>query len=175
MIAVVGASGSIDNVDVFIQRLVAFSNSEHLTVQAFDATMIYSTDHLFSATTHARRAFQQRTNATSSLALEILLYAAGERQIEKAIRKIGVKKGRQTIVFLITDALDEKEKKTVDEAIKKKLLKTFNLLPEESILQGDTRTLKRFGITEKELSTVPKERYGDLILEKIAMVDVIKR
>lgn len=175
MIAMVGASGNIDNVDLFVQQLVAFSNTEHLTVQAFDATMIYSKDHLISATTHARRAFQQRTNATGSLALEILLYAAGERQIEKAIKKIGVKKGRQTIVFLITDALDEKEKKTIDDAIKKKLLKMFHLVSEESIVQGDRSTLKRFGITERQLSTVPKERYGDLILEKIALVDVIKR
>ena len=44
MIAMVGASGNIDNVDLFVQQLVAFSNTEHLTVQAFDATMIYSKD-----------------------------------------------------------------------------------------------------------------------------------
>ena len=34
--------------------------------------------------------------------------------------------------------------------------------------------IKKFGVTVKELETVPEDKYGDLILERIAMVDVIK-
>ncbi len=165
---------TIKNVDSFIQQLFQFSNEEHLVIQAFDATVIYSKDHLISAATHAKRAFLQGTNATNSLALEILLYAAGERQIQKAIKKVGVKKGEQQIVFLITDSADQKGKKSIDKAVIRRILKTFQLTTDEQELKADRETLKRFGITEIELSTIPEEKYGDLILEKIALVDVIK-
>lgn len=175
MIVVISAYGIIKNVDTFIQQLLCFSKKEHLTIQAFDATAIYSKDHLVSATTHAQRAFEQGTNATGSLALEILLYAAGERQIQKAIKKIGVKKGKQKIVFVLTDVLNKKRNSSIDDAVRKKLLRTFHLTFDEKVPRGDKNTLRRFGITEAELSTIPNERYGDLILEKIALVDVIKK
>jgi KEOPS complex subunit Cgi121 len=174
MITILGAQGTIRNVDSFIQQLLQFSNEEHLVIQAFDATVIYSKDHLISAATHAKRAFLQGTNATNSLALEILLYAAGERQIQKAIKKVGVKKGEQQIVFLITDSADQKGKKSIDKAVIRRILKTFQLTTDEQELKAERETLKRFGITEIELSTIPEEKYGDLILEKIALVDVIK-
>lgn len=175
MIMVIGAQGRIKNVDSFITELLVFSKKEHLVIQAFDAAMIYSKDHLISAIAHAKRAFQQKTNATGSLALELLLYAAGERQIDKAIKKIGVKKGKQKIVFVLTDPLDRKAKKTIDDSIKKKLLNTFDLQLDEKAIQGDKMTLRRFGITDQEVSTIPKDWYGDLILEKVALVDIIKR
>lgn len=174
MIEVVCASGFISDVDIFIRNLSEFSNEEDLVVQVFDATAIYSKDHLLSATIHARRAFQQGTNSTESLALEILLYAAGERQIEKAIRKIGVQKGTQQMVFLLTNTCSKK-KITIDKTVKKRLLRKFELTPEKKTCKGNRETLKRFGITDRELSTIPKDCFGEIILEKVALVDIIKK
>ncbi|HWR62804.1 MAG TPA: KEOPS complex subunit Cgi121 [Candidatus Thermoplasmatota archaeon] len=174
MITVLGTRGTIKNIDTFVQQLLVFSKQEHLIIQAFDARLIYGKDHLISATTHAKRAFQQKTNATNSLALEILLYAAGERQIQKAIKKIGIKKGKQPIVFIITDSVNQKSNKTINKSVVQRLLKTFQLTIDETLIKGDKSTLKRFGITDVELSTIPEEKYGDLILEKVALVDVIK-
>jgi len=174
MITILGTYGTIKNVDLFVQQLLAFSKEEDLVIQACDARVIYGKDHLFSATTHAKRAFQQGTNATNSLALEILLYAAGERQIQKAIKKIGVKKGKQQIAFILTDSLNRKRNGNLDRGVIHRLLKTFHLTIDEKALKGDRNTLKRFGISDKELSTIPEEKYGELILEKVALVDVIK-
>jgi len=174
MITVLGTRGTIKNIDTFVQQLLAFSKQEHLVIQAFDARLIYGKDHLISATTHAKRAFQQGTNATNSLALEILLYAAGERQIQKAIKKIGIKKGKQPIVFIITDSVNQKSNTTIKKSMVQRLLKTFQLTLDETLIKGDKYTLKRFGITDVELSTIREEKYGDLILEKMALVDVIK-
>ena len=50
----------------------------------------------------------------------------------------------------------------------------FRMTQDASVLEGDRETLKRFGITGLEIRTVPEAKYGDLILEKVAMVDVIK-
>lgn len=174
MMVVIGASGTIKNVDSFVENLLLFSKQENLVIQAFDATVVYGKEHLISAIIHAQRAFEQRSNATNSLALEILLYAAGERQIQKAIKKIGVKKGKQQIAFIVTNEMTRKKNKPIDEAVIQKLLEMFHLTSNEKVLKGDRNTLKRFGVTDQELSTIPKSHYGDLILEKVALVDIIK-
>jgi KEOPS complex subunit Cgi121 len=174
MITVLSTNGTIKDVDSFVQQLLLFSKEENLVIQAFDARIIYGKDHLISATAHAKRAFLQGTNATNSLALEILLYAAGERQIQKAIKKMGVKKGEQQIAFLLTDSTNQVKNRNIDKAVIQRLLKTFQLTIDENVIKGDRSTLKRFGITDEELSTIREEKYGDLILEKIALVDVIK-
>ncbi len=174
MMTVFGAFGEIKDVESFIQHLNDFSAQERLIIQAFDAQVVYGKDHILSAVMHAKRAFQQRTNATNTLALEILLYAAGERQIQKAIKKMGIKKGKQGIVFLITDTSNKKDLKGADESVVQKLLNTFQFTRDDDVIYGDMETLKCFGITKSELSTVSKEKYGELILERIAMVDIIK-
>ena len=174
MMVVIGAYGTIKNVDSFVKRLLRFSKEENLVIQAFDATVVYGKDHLISATIHAQRAFEQRTNATNSLALEILLYAAGERQIQKAIKKIGVKKGKQQIAFVFVNEMMQKKNKCIDEAVIKKLLRLFHLTSDDNVLKGNRNVLKRFGITDQELSTIHMSNYGDLILEKVALVDIIK-
>jgi KEOPS complex subunit Cgi121 len=174
MIIVIGARGSINDIDLFVERLVVFSKKENLVIQVFDATVVYGKDHLISATIHAQRAFEQGRNATNSLALEILLYAAGEQQIQKAIQKIGVKKGEQEIAFVITNDGTLNIKSHIEKSVINKLLRAFHLTSDETVLEGNRSTLKRFGITEQEMATVPEGHYGDLILEKIALVDVIK-
>jgi len=50
----------------------------------------------------------------------------------------------------------------------------LNLEKDDKVLEGDENTLKSFGLNEMELRTVTKAKYGDLILEKVAMVDIIK-
>jgi KEOPS complex subunit Cgi121 len=174
MIVVIGAYGSIKNIDSFVEQLLLFSQKENLIIQVFDATAVYGKDHLISATTHAQRAFEQGRNATNSLALEILLYAAGERQIHKAIRKIGVKKGEQQIAFVLVNDTKQNTKTHIKKTVITKLLQTFDLSSNENVLKGNKDTLKRFGISAKEISTVPESHYEDLILEKVALVDVIK-
>jgi KEOPS complex subunit Cgi121 len=174
MIMVIGAYGTIKNIDMFLQQLLMFSKKENLVIQALDAAVVYGKDHLISATKHAQRAFEQGTNTTNSLALEILLYAAGERQIQKAIIKMGVKKGKQGVAFVLIDELKRKSDKKTYDSIVDKLLRVFYLTPDDKVLEGDQDTLKRFGITDQELLTLPENKYGDLILEKVALVDVIK-
>jgi KEOPS complex subunit Cgi121 len=174
MIIIFGACGTIKDTDSFVQHLLLLSKKENLVIQVFDASAIYGKDHLISATIHAQRAFEQGRNSTNSLALEILLYAAGERQIHKAIKKIGVKKGKQQIVFLLTNDMTQKTNKPINKAVIQKLLETFDFILDDKVLEGNRDTLKRFGISEQELLTIPESHYGDLILEKVALVDVIK-
>jgi KEOPS complex subunit Cgi121 len=174
MIILFGAKGTIQDIDLFLQKLLMFSKEKNIIIQALDANLVYSQDHLRSATEHAQRAFMNNTNATKSLALEILLYAAGERQIQKAIKKIGVKQGKHSIAFVLVDERKKtSNRKTYDRVIDE-LLTIFHLTIDDKVLEGTIDTLTRFGLTKKEICTVPEQKYGDLILEKVAQVDIIK-
>ncbi len=174
MIEIVGARGSIPDVESFLQKLMDFAAEEQLVIQVLNAEMVYGREHVLSAAEHALRSWAQGTNTTNSLALEILLYAAGERQIQKAIRKMGIRKGKRTVAFIIIDKGKRKRNRKAYDRIIDKLLCTFHLTSDDAVLEGNSNTLKRFGITAKELRTVPTTKYGDLILERVAMVDVFK-
>ena len=77
MIQVVGARGTINDVDRFLTQVRGFSQTFHCVIQVFDATLIYGKEHLYSAVTHALRAMERKTNTANSLEMEIMLYASG--------------------------------------------------------------------------------------------------
>jgi KEOPS complex subunit Cgi121 len=172
MISVFGAKHRINNIDSFLQQLEKIAIENKLIIQVFDADVIYGKNHLLSATEHAQRAFKQKTESTNSLAKEILLYAAGERQIQKAIKKMGIKKTTTKMAFVIIN-----ESKITTPQMNghiKNFLKKLEIQKDDKVLEGDRDTLRRFGLTEDEIKTVQPEQYGDLILEKVALVDIIK-
>jgi len=168
MYKIIGAKGNIQNINHFLDRLRIFSDKNSVIIQVFNAEVIYGKKHLISAFEHAKRAIEQKTNTTNSLEMEILLYAAGERQLKLAIPKMGFKKGRSNLAIIAVS----KDKK-IDQIVEK-LLSEFNLDRDDKLLEGDENTLKKFGLNQKEIKTVAKAKYQDLILEKVAMVDIIK-
>ena len=50
----------------------------------------------------------------------------------------------------------------------------FLSVPNDSVLDGSLDTLKNFGIKEEEYNLYEQDKYLDIILEKVAMVDIIK-
>ncbi|GAG37349.1 unnamed protein product, partial [marine sediment metagenome] len=104
---------------------------------------------------------------TNSLGMEILLYASGERQLKLAIPKMGIKKGKGNIAFVFTNG-------KISDKLVNEILKHLTLKRDDKVLDGDRNTLKKFGLKETEIETVKKAKYGNLILEKVAMVDIIK-
>ena len=172
MIEVIGAKGSIQDMDLFFKQILNLSKEYKIVIQVIDADIVYGKNHLISASEHAVRAFGQKKNSTNSLAMEILLYASGERQIQRAIQKVGIKKGNVNIALVFVDEVQENGK--VSDTIVGKILEALNLIRDDKVLEGDIDTLRKFGITQQELMTVPECKHGNLILERVAMVDVIK-
>jgi len=167
MYKIIGAKGKISNIDKFLEKINSFCEKKSIVIQVFNAEMIFADKHIISAYEHAKRAFEQKTNTTNTLAMEILLYASGERQLKLAIPKIGVKKGQADIaIIFIGDKITDK---LIDE-----LMQELSIKRDDKVLEGDINTLKKFGLKESEIKTVSKDKYGGLILEKIALVDIIK-
>jgi len=67
-----------------------FESTHRLTLQIMDANKVAGPDHLLFATLHAYTAFHHKTNRASTLAMEILRFAAAQRQITEALNQMGV-------------------------------------------------------------------------------------
>jgi len=170
MIKIFGAKGNIKNTDAFLKEVEGFANKNNLKIQVFNADLIYGKDHIISSVEHAGRAIERKTNTTNSFEKEILLYASGERQLKLAIPKMGVKEGIRNIAFVFVND----KKKKISENLTNELLELVELKRDDKVLEGSKDTLKKFGIDDEEIETVTEEKHGYIILEKVAMVDIIK-
>ena len=173
MIKIIGTRGNIQDINSFLKQVISFAQKHHVIIQVFDANMIFGKVHLISSVEHAIRAMRRKTNTTNSLDKEILLYASGERQIKLAIPKMGIKKGNGNIAFVFVNDVKAGGSELSDHLVDE-VLESFSLVRDDSVLEGDMDTLRKFGINENEIKTVTKAKYGHLILEKVAVVDIIK-
>ena len=167
---IIGATGTISDKEAFIKKAMNYAEKNHIALQVFNAELIYGKTHLESAVAHAKRAFQQKTNTTHTLAMEILLYASGERQLQIALPKMGIHKG----VCPVALVLFSEETCGIKVSVIQELLTLLQLKRDDTVLKGDETTLQLFGISEKEKQTVTQHKYQNLILEKVALVDIIK-
>jgi KEOPS complex subunit Cgi121 len=167
MFKIIGATGEIDDIDIFLKKIFNFAKKKNISIQSLNADKIYDEIHLISAIEHAKRAFDQKTNTTNSLEMEVLLYSAGERQLKIAIPKMGIQKGNSKIAFVLIN-------NQISDELIIEFLSILALTRNDSVLKGNKKTLENFGLTQKEIDTVNKEKYKDLILEKVALVDIIK-
>lgn len=176
MLTVFGAKGFIEDVDDFLKKISGFSRERRVVVQVFNADLVYSVNHVLSAAEHALRAFREGSNSMRSLGMEVVLYAAGERQIGVALSKMGVKKGEGRFVFLVVSSVSEflEASGFFSSSDVELLISLLGLRRDDSVLEGGEDTLRRFGLSDEEIGTVEKDKYEDLILEKVAMVDVVK-
>ena len=170
MLRIFGAKGKIEIVEDFFKKIDEFSVKYELVIQVVDADYVFGKNHLKSAVNHAQRTFLNHTNSLNSLPLELLLYVSGERQVQKAINKIGINKSTENVAFIIIS----KDKIDISNQIIDEIISFFKLKRNDKVLEGDLDTLKKFGIKKDEIETISTDKYGDLILEKVALVDIIK-
>jgi KEOPS complex subunit Cgi121 len=124
--------------------------------------MVFGLDHLRSALYHALLSIRNGTNVSSTLVMECLLYASGERQLQSAIRKMSVNGDTEEIVIASLSG----EVPTPEP----------DWLPLERIETDiSSERLRAFGIGEAEVKTVGGIRAAELVLERVAAVDIIKR
>ncbi|HEX2021832.1 MAG TPA: KEOPS complex subunit Cgi121, partial [Candidatus Thermoplasmatota archaeon] len=102
----------------------------------------------------------------SDLATETLVYAAGERQIGRALEKMGLKEGARGIAAV---AWGPEAEAALDA-----LAAERGWVRDDATLDGTDAKLDAWGIGAEERAVVPRERWGDLVLERVALVDVLK-
>lgn len=132
-------------------------------LQLLRADRIFGADHLRHAASLAARAIAQGRARSADLPTETLVYAAGERQVHKALALLGLVEGARGIAVVAWDAAK------VDA-----LANELGWSRDDALLAGDEGVLDVFGVSPAERAMFPRERWGDLILERVARADVLK-
>ncbi len=123
----------------------------------FDPSVVCGKDHIISAVRHADRAFAEGTNRAKNVLSEIVLYAACERQIGRAVKKMKPKEGATEWVAAILDVKG-------DLALDK-----LGAERDDSLCEASEEKAANLGI-EQFAGISP----GDAVLEQVAMVDLLK-
>ncbi|WP_433628884.1 KEOPS complex subunit Cgi121 [Halomicrococcus sp. NG-SE-24] len=157
----------VDDVDAFLDRLGAVGANHDCAVQAFDARYVAGRDHLEAAVEHANRAFERGENVARDRSVEILLYAAGRRQINQAL-EMGVGEGEHRVVVVVDgEAGDEDAAAT---AVADCLTPAETLGPDG--VDRD-RVREFFAVTDAEMAATDAD-LSELVRERVALLDVEK-
>ncbi|MEF8813324.1 MAG: KEOPS complex subunit Cgi121 [Halovenus sp.] len=152
---------SIDDVDAFLGQLDRIATAHDTTVQAFDARYIVDREHLARAVELATRAAERERMIARELRVEILLYAAGRRQINRAV-ELGVSEGECPVVAVAVGGDECGATRDIEG-----VLEPAPVL--ESFDTGRVRSF--FDIGDAELSAV-EGTIADLVHERVAMLVV---
>ena len=171
MYKILGGNIEINEIEPFINEINKFAREKEMHIQVFDASMICGKVHLESAILHTIRADEQQRMAAQTLEMELMLYASGERQLTKAIPKIGVKKDQTTIALaLLSKHHSDKMLGSIIDVIEKR----FHIKKDDSLLNISIEKMRRWEISESIINNLSEDEYEDVILEKVAYVDIIK-
>jgi len=157
-INIFGARGQIGNIDDILLTISNLEKQYDSTVQLFRADRIFGKEHLQTAIELANRAWASNPR-TKTLGMEILLYAAAERQINNAIDKLGM-----------TPKITEFVIVTVGQISQEEVLTALNLQTAD-VLGAEGKDYSIFEITEEEmkLASIP-----ELVLERMALSELNK-
>lgn len=157
---VIGARGAVHDPQALLERLRSVQGGE---VLAMDADMVCGEEHARSAVEHALRAFDREANTCNDVLMEAMLFASGERQISKAREKMGVKAGTERVALVLFGPDPEE------------VMRAGGLERDDGVLLPSREKALRFGVPRKELDSVPEGMWGDLVLERVAFVEILKR
>jgi len=159
----VEGEATVGDVDAFVEELAAVGAEHGSTVQAFDARYVVGREHLERAAALAERAHERGEAIADDPAVEILLYAAGRRQIADAL-EMGVPEGDCPVVAVAVGGDEEGAAAALRDL----------LAPAETLGTYDPRRVRDFfDVTDEELAATDGD-LADLVLERVALLTVEK-
>ena len=168
-ILIVSGSVFIKDLPAFLQSLNSFSKQNDIEIQGFDARKIVDPDHLLFAVHRARCAFNTESNEAKDIGLETLRFSSGQKQIGKAF-SMGLVPGENRSYFVFF-GYPGKTTRAKDEFLGKfgvSECADFSLDEKKPFL------MEQFGITDAELKAADVSKLKDLVLERVALVDITR-
>lgn len=146
-------------------------------VQIFDGRCVVSVKQIHAAAVAAHFAFKAGSNISKKFELEFLLRLAADTQINRAIKKMGIKPETREVGYCVLS--DDREK------VVRASSDVARLIGGEPIDENELRSedkiseaMKFYGITEAEIGAVQARSRADavllLILERIATLDLMR-
>ena len=163
---------AFDKVEAFLKTHRKQTLKE-VEIQFFDANLVATEQHLYFAVLNALQAFKNRTNISNSIAMETMLYASAQGQIQKSIKRLGIKpETRNMAVTIISSKIEEIQK------LLKQLSTCVGSQPDPTTLEitkdKKARIMETFKISNEEIETLTennsKDPIVDLIIERVALL-----
>ncbi|AUG46118.1 KEOPS complex component [Haloarcula taiwanensis] len=173
---VVEGTAEIDDVGSFVETLGAIGDRHGVIVQAFDARYVVDRAHLELAVELATRAHRRGDAIAEDFGVEILLYAAGRRQINRALT-MGVGEGSCPVVAVVVDPEKVSSHKGNDEprdigAAADEVRDA--LTPASTLGEYDAERVRSFfDVTDAELAATAGG-LPDAVRERVALLPVEK-
>lgn len=172
----------VDELEGFLATVDGIRTDTGAVVQVFDARYVVSREHLTRAVALAERAAAREETVARDRAVEVLLYAAGRRQIDRAL-EMGVSEGEVPAVAVVYAPSVAVEETAGDEPdvpapafdVDTATDRVSDLLePAATLGEFDReRVMQYFDVTEREL-TATTGTLTDVVLERVALLDVDK-
>jgi len=126
-------------------------------VVLFDPSVVCGKNHIISSVMHADRSFAEGNNRAKNILTEIVLYAACERQIGRALKKMKPAEGAREMVAAVLDVKGDLA------------LSEMNAERDDSLCDASEEKARKLGV--ELFNGVSPE---DAVLEQVAMVDLLK-
>jgi len=162
-IHILGARREKGDIEAFLSNVRSVEERHRCSIAVARADRIFGIDHLLSATEKALRSFEMGRNTASTIPGEIMLYASAQRQIKDAINLLGITPQTSEIALAVVGETDQQT-----------LLDELSLKRDDSVLNSEGKDLSVFHISDDDLRTVDAGREADLVLEKVALLDLEK-
>ncbi len=164
---VLAATCFIENRNTFLHKIRTIAESFDTHIICFNADMLAGKRHARTALHHAVRSFHNRSMVSNTLEMEALLFAAGSRQCSIA-SSFGVHDGDNSLLVCCYPTR---------EGIWDALAPLLNITNrKEEIINHPKRTylMELFGITEEENASCSGDHITELVLERIALLEVYR-
>ncbi|KKF39779.1 KEOPS complex Cgi121-like subunit [Halorubrum saccharovorum] len=179
----VAGTAVIDDLDAFLASLDEIAAETGAVVQAFDADFVVSAAHLREATRLAARAIARDEAVARDPGVEIMLYAAGRRQIDRAFA-LGVEEGEGRAVVLVADFGGVPGADRPDADLDAAVASVEDLLASPTGSNGainegsdpafDAKRVREFyDIGDREIAATAGD-LSDIVRERVALLDVEK-
>lgn len=152
----------------FLEYLRNLGESEGVCIILFDADRMAGRVHVESALAHAFRAFRGGTPISHRPEMEALLYASASRQCQQGM-DFGAHPGMNRVYLCICPG----SRKAEEELIKVGVFcddEDWESISDER----EARLMALFGITQKEREVAGPGRIRDLVLERVALLEVYR-
>jgi KEOPS complex subunit Cgi121 len=161
------AIATINDRAAFLQDIRTIANAHNTHIICFNADMLAGTRHAHTAICHAIRSFTEGTMVSNTLEMEALLFAAGSRQCSLAA-PFGIHLGENHLYVCCYPECDN---------LWDALAPVIHVVEDawNSIdSQKQAYLMDLFNITRDESATTNGDRLTDLILERIALLEVYR-
>jgi len=178
----VAGTAAIDDLDAFLGALDEIAAETGAVVQAFDADLVVSAAHLREATRLAARAIARDEAVARDPGVEVMLYAAGRRQIDRALA-LGVEEGEQRAVVLVADFGGVPGAERPDADLDAAVASVRDLLASPAAVDAEggefdpafdeERVREFYDVGDREIAATAGD-LSDIVRERLALLDVEK-